>query len=57
VPLEYLMDDGNVGTMEYTLPGGDAPMRLPAYRYRERTIWGLTFRMLRNFVDLLRAEK
>ncbi len=56
VPLGYLMDDGNVGEMEYAIPGGDSPMRLPAYRYRERTIWGLTFRMLRNFVDLLRAQ-
>jgi 8-oxo-dGTP pyrophosphatase MutT (NUDIX family) len=54
VPLSYLADDGNVGVMEYS--GGPEPMRLPAYRYAERTIWGLTFRMVRNFVELLRAQ-
>ena len=28
-------------------------MRLPAYIYRDRTIWGLTFRMLRSFLEVV----
>ena len=54
VPLAFLGDDANVGTMDYATAG--SVMTLPAYRYEGRTIWGLTFRMVRNFVDLLRAE-
>jgi 8-oxo-dGTP pyrophosphatase MutT (NUDIX family) len=56
VPLAHLREDGNVGAIEYSGPGADAAMRLPAYRYEGRTIWGLTFRMVRNFVDLLGAK-
>ena len=56
VPLGHLREDANVGAIDWSGPGADAPIRLPAYRYEGRTIWGLTFRMVRNFVDLLRAE-
>jgi hypothetical protein len=28
-------------------------MRLPAYIYQDRTIWGLTFRMIRGFLEVV----
>ena len=51
VPLSFLEDPRNESTIEYRLEG--EPMRLPAFIYEDRTIWGLTYRMLRNFLDLV----
>lgn len=51
VPLSFLDDPRNESTIEYRLAG--EPMRLPAFIYEDRTIWGLTYRMLRNFLDLI----
>lgn len=52
VPLSFLANPANEGTIEWR--GEGDPMRFPAFVYAERTIWGLTYRMLRGLLDLLR---
>jgi 8-oxo-dGTP pyrophosphatase MutT (NUDIX family) len=51
VPLGFLEDPRNESTIEHRIDS--QPMRLPAYIYEDRTIWGLTFRMVRNFLDVV----
>ncbi len=51
IPLAFLEDPSSESTIEYRIE--DQPMRLPAFIYEDRTIWGLTYRMLRNFLDLI----
>lgn len=52
VPLSFLDDPANVGSIEWST-GGET-VRLPAYTYAERTIWGLTYRMVRNLLEVCR---
>jgi 8-oxo-dGTP pyrophosphatase MutT (NUDIX family) len=55
VPLDFLADPGNESIVEHSING--QRMRLPAYVYQERTIWGLTFRMIQSFLEVVgRAE-
>jgi 8-oxo-dGTP pyrophosphatase MutT (NUDIX family) len=51
VPLSYLAEPSNESIVEYSING--QPMRLPAYIYQDRTIWGLTFRMIRGFLEIM----
>ena len=51
VPLDFLAEPANESIVDYFING--QPMRLPAYIYRDRTIWGLTFRMIRSFLDVV----
>jgi 8-oxo-dGTP pyrophosphatase MutT (NUDIX family) len=51
VPLSFLTEPGNESVVEYAING--QPMRLPAYIYQDRTIWGLTFRMIRGFLEVV----
>jgi 8-oxo-dGTP pyrophosphatase MutT (NUDIX family) len=51
VPLEFLANPANESMIDYSI--GGQPMRLPAYVYQDRTIWGLTFRMIRSFLDVV----
>ena len=51
VPLSYLADPQNESIVEYFIDG--QRMRLPAYIYQDRTIWGLTFRMIRSFLEVV----
>lgn len=51
VPLSFLQDPRNESTIEYRIDAQQ--MRLPAYVYRERTIWGLTYRMVRSLLDVV----
>ncbi len=44
VPVEFLLDDANRGTLVWTHEG--APLQLPCYRFEGRVIWGLTLRMV-----------
>lgn len=53
VPLSYLEDERNESVIEPTIRG--QRMRLPAFVYEGKTIWGLTFRMIRDFTSWLRA--
>jgi 8-oxo-dGTP pyrophosphatase MutT (NUDIX family) len=51
VPLEFLADRSNRSTMDWR--HGPGSIRLPCYRYRGHVIWGLTFGMLDELLDLL----
>jgi len=51
VPLSFLSEPSNESIVEYAING--QPMRLPAYIYQDRTIWGLTFRMIRSFLEVV----
>jgi 8-oxo-dGTP pyrophosphatase MutT (NUDIX family) len=51
VPLSYLLEPSNRGTFVWT--GRGAPLEMPCYRYKGRLIWGLTLRMLDDFIGVL----
>jgi 8-oxo-dGTP pyrophosphatase MutT (NUDIX family) len=51
VPLAFLADPRSESMVDYKI-GGER-MRLPAFVYQGRTIWGLTFRMIRSFLDVV----
>jgi len=51
VPLSYLAEPSNESIVVYSING--QPMRLPAYVYQDHTIWGLTFRMIRGFLEIM----
>jgi len=51
VPLEHLWDAGNSTHLELERAGGR--MVYPAIRYRDYVTWGLTFRVLTMFSDVL----
>ena len=55
VPLSFLAEPNNESIIEHFIDG--QPMRLPAYIYRDRTIWGLTFRMIRTFLEVLGRDE
>ena len=55
VPLAFLAEPNNESIVEYFIDG--QPMRLPAFIYQDRTIWGLTFRMIRSFLEVLDQEE
>jgi 8-oxo-dGTP pyrophosphatase MutT (NUDIX family) len=51
VPVSFLEDSANESIVEHRI--NQQRLRLPAYIYQDRTIWGLTFRMVKNFLDVL----
>lgn len=53
VPLPFLMDDRDLPLMNYKFDGRD--FEFPHYFYEGRQIWGLTFRMIRQFMSHLKA--
>ena len=53
IPLSHLWDPRNVGHMEWERNG--ARLVYPAIRFRGHSIWGLTFRVLTLFSDVLDA--
>jgi len=55
VPLSYLAEPSNESIVEYFINGQQ--MRLPAYIYQDRTIWGLTFRMIRGFLEVVSPQE
>ena len=55
VPLSYLAEPSNESIVEYSINGQQ--MRLPAYIYQDRTIWGLTFRMIRGFLEVVSRQQ
>lgn len=50
VPLSFLADADNESIVEHLIDGQS--MRLPAYIYRDRTIWGLTLRMIHSLLEV-----
>jgi 8-oxo-dGTP pyrophosphatase MutT (NUDIX family) len=53
VPLAHLWDPANAGHVEWSREG--ARLLYPAIRWRGHAIWGLTFRVLTLFSDVLDA--
>jgi 8-oxo-dGTP pyrophosphatase MutT (NUDIX family) len=51
VPLSYLQHEESEKLVKIAMPGG-SEVEMPAVVYQGRTIWGLTYRMLRGFLDL-----
>ncbi len=51
VPLSFLAEPDNESMVEHSI--GGQSMHLPAYIYQDRTIWGLTFRMIHAFLDVV----
>ena len=50
VPLSFLTTSANVGTMDWEVEG--EKHQLPTYLYDRHNIWGLTFRMIQNLVEV-----
>jgi 8-oxo-dGTP pyrophosphatase MutT (NUDIX family) len=53
VPLGALASGHYDGTHSWRAPGLPARLDLPCWRYRGRTIWGLTHRMLGSLLEIL----
>jgi 8-oxo-dGTP pyrophosphatase MutT (NUDIX family) len=51
VPVSWLADRDNLDTLEY--PHSGAVYKMPCYRYQGRVIWGLTYRMLHELLELM----
>jgi 8-oxo-dGTP pyrophosphatase MutT (NUDIX family) len=51
VPLGFLAEPANESIVKHSINGQS--MELPAYVYEDRTIWGLTFRMVRSFLEIV----
>lgn len=51
VPHTFLADRGNQSEMRYGIDGKE--VYLPAYVFRDRTIWGLTLRMIQGLLDVI----
>jgi 8-oxo-dGTP pyrophosphatase MutT (NUDIX family) len=51
VPFAFLLEDANRFTIDRKIAG--VPMKLPAYDYEGRMIWGLTLRMIDEIIDLV----
>ena len=54
VPLSALRDEGAVSELLVELGGGSS-RRFPSLTYGEYVIWGLTHRILTQFLDLVQA--
>lgn len=54
IPLAHLSDPAAAAEHLHIVPGGD-PHRFPALAYRRHVIWGLTYRMLMQFLGVARA--
>jgi 8-oxo-dGTP pyrophosphatase MutT (NUDIX family) len=55
VPLEFMQQNEVESLVHRPMPDG-ATIEVPALVYGGKTIWGLTYRMLRGFLELI-AEK
>jgi 8-oxo-dGTP pyrophosphatase MutT (NUDIX family) len=51
IPLPYLQQEDSEKLVRIALPGG-SEVEMPAVVYQGHMIWGLTYRMLRGFLDL-----
>jgi 8-oxo-dGTP pyrophosphatase MutT (NUDIX family) len=54
VPLSHLTDDAALSEVLIDIEGG--PLAFPSFRYRDYQIWGLTFRILDQFLALYRGD-
>ena len=54
MPLKHLSNPASAAEHLHIVPGGD-PLRFPALAYGDHVIWGLTYRMLIQFLGITRA--
>ena len=54
IPLAHLLDPASAAEHLHPLPEGGR-LRFPAVTYRDRVIWGLTYRMLMQFLEIART--
>ena len=52
VPLSYMQREESETTVKRGMPAG-LEVGVPALVYKDHTIWGLTYRVLREFLDLI----
>ena len=55
VPLSFMQRDGVEQTVRRDLPD-NSMIHVPALVYSGKTIWGLTYRVLQEFLGLIREE-
>lgn len=51
IPVAYLWDPVNADRVEWKVEG--ATLKYPAIRYKQSRIWGLTYRILQEFSELI----
>ena len=51
IPLRWIL--ARDSWVEHEVQRDDQPMAFPAFRYDRYTVWGLTYRILRNFFEVL----
>lgn len=56
IPLNHLTDPASAAEHLHLLPGGEE-QRFPALVYRDHIIWGLTHRMLTQFLEIARSVR
>jgi 8-oxo-dGTP pyrophosphatase MutT (NUDIX family) len=56
IPLAHLTDPASAAEHLYVLPTGGS-LRFPALSYHGHVIWGLTYRMLLQFLGIARSAK
>ena len=56
VPLSFMQRDGVEKTVRRDLPD-ETTIEVPALVYGGKTIWGLTYRVLREFLGLIREQE
>jgi 8-oxo-dGTP pyrophosphatase MutT (NUDIX family) len=56
VPLDFMQQDGIEQRVRRVLPD-NSTIEVPALLYGGKTIWGLTYRVLREFLELIRNEE
>lgn len=54
VPLSYMRDPENIALYPFEMGGEQHDF--PSFQYRDYTIWGMTYRMLRDFYAVLAVE-
>lgn len=54
IPVEVFRDDRHHGTISFTRDGYQA--EYPAFHYEGHRVWGLTYRMIRGFLDSLAEQ-
>lgn len=54
IPLRHLAEPGAATHYLHALASGES-LRFPAFGYREHVIWGLTYRIVSQFLDIARS--
>jgi len=55
VELDRLLHPGTHGSIDIALPGG--PRTFPCYKVGDEVVWGLTYRILSDFLERFREQR